>query len=151
MQQGGFRKKFSSQQPILAIFGKWKEILDNGGSCVVLLVDLSKVFDCMAYDLLLKKVRAYGFSYNSLKHINSFLSGKIPPVVLFSRLISWCSYSINFAFLWWIITSHNKKLTGNWWMSVERYLKIWKYHIQMCSCSNRSSTKSLVRYNRRWI
>ena len=61
MQQGGFRKKFSSQQPILAIFGKWKEILDNGGSCVVLLVDLSKVFDCMAYDLLLKKVRAYGF------------------------------------------------------------------------------------------
>ena len=40
------------------------------------MVDLSKAFDCIVYDLLLAKLSAYGFDYNSLKLINSFLSGR---------------------------------------------------------------------------
>ena len=42
--QGGFRKKFSSQHSLLAIFEKWKKVLDNGGRCGALLVDLQKSF-----------------------------------------------------------------------------------------------------------
>ena len=38
---GGFRKKFSSQH--LAIFEKWKKVLDNGGSYGTLLMDLLTV------------------------------------------------------------------------------------------------------------
>ena len=38
-------------------------------------MDLSKAFDCIVHDLLLAKLSAYGFDYNSLKLINSFLSG----------------------------------------------------------------------------
>ena len=72
--QGGFRKKFSSQHSLLAMFEKWKKVLDNGGSRGAILVDLSKAFDCMIHDLLLAKLSAYGFNYNSLKLINSFLS-----------------------------------------------------------------------------
>ena len=41
-----------------------------------LLVDLSKAFDCIFHDLLLAKLSAYGFDYNSLKLINCFLSGR---------------------------------------------------------------------------
>ena len=74
--QGGFRKKFSSQHSLLVMFEKWKKVLDNGGSCGALLVDLSKAFDCIVHDLLLTKLSAYGFDYNSLKLINSFLSGR---------------------------------------------------------------------------
>ena len=74
--QGGFRKKISSQHLLLAMFEKWKKVLDNGGSCGALLVDLSKVFDCIVHDLFLAKLRAYGFDYNSLKLINSFRSGR---------------------------------------------------------------------------
>ena len=73
--QGGFRKRFSSQHSLLGIFQKWKKALDNGGSCGALLEDLSKAFDCIVHDLLLAKLSAYGFDYNSLKLINSFLSG----------------------------------------------------------------------------
>ena len=58
------------------MFEKWKKVLDNGGSCGALLVDLSKAFDCIVHDLLLAKLSAYGFDYNSLKLINSFLSGR---------------------------------------------------------------------------
>ena len=72
---GGFRKKFSSQHSLLAMFEKWKKVLDNGGSCGALLVDLLKAFDCIIHDLLLAKLSAYGSDYNSLKLINSFLSG----------------------------------------------------------------------------
>ena len=39
-------------------------------------MDLSKAFHCIVHDLLLAKLSAYGFDYNSLKLINSFLSGR---------------------------------------------------------------------------
>ena len=74
--QEGFRKRFSSHHSLLAILVKWKKVLDNAGSCGALLVDLPKVFDCIVHDLLLAKLSTYGFDYNSLKLINSFLSGR---------------------------------------------------------------------------
>ena len=58
------------------MFEKWKKVLDNGGHCGAFLVDISKAFDCRVHDLLLPKLGAYGFDYNSLKLINSFLSGR---------------------------------------------------------------------------
>ena len=36
----------------------------------------SKVFDCIIHDLLLAKPNAYGFDYNSLELIKSFLNGR---------------------------------------------------------------------------
>ena len=74
--QGGFRKRFSSQHSLLAMFEKWKKVLNNGGGCGAFLVDLSKAFDCIVHDLLLAKLSANGFDYSSLKLINSFLSSR---------------------------------------------------------------------------
>ena len=36
-----------------------------------------KCFDCIVHDLLVAKLSAYGFDYNSVELINSFLSGRI--------------------------------------------------------------------------
>ena len=33
--QGGFRKRFSCQHSLLAMFEKWKKVLGNGGSAVL--------------------------------------------------------------------------------------------------------------------
>ena len=74
--QGEFRKKFTFQHSLLAMFKKWEKVLDNGQSCGALLVDLSKAFDCIVHDLLLAKLSAYSFDYNLLKLINNFLSGR---------------------------------------------------------------------------
>ena len=54
-----------------------KKVLDNGGSCSALLVDLSKAFSCVVHDLLLAKVSTYDFDHNSLKPINSLPSDEI--------------------------------------------------------------------------
>ena len=71
--QGGFRKQFNSQ---LAMFEKWKNVLNNGRSCGALLVDLSKACNCIVHDFMLAELSAFNFDYNSLKLINSFLSGR---------------------------------------------------------------------------
>ena len=56
------------------MFGKRKEVLDSGGSSSALLVDLSNAFDCIVHDLLLAKLSAYGFDYNLLRLVDSFVS-----------------------------------------------------------------------------
>ena len=56
------------------MFGKRKEVLDSGGSCSALLVDLSNAFDCIVHDLLLAKLSECGFDYNLLRLVDSFVS-----------------------------------------------------------------------------
>ena len=53
---------------------KWRRNLDQGGIWGALFTDLSKAFDCLVHDFLLAKLEAYGFTYESLKLINSYLT-----------------------------------------------------------------------------
>ena len=69
--QMGYRKGYSSQHSLIAMFEKWRKNLDKGGECGVLFVNLSKVFDCL-HDILLAKLNAYGFDYKFLKLLLSF-------------------------------------------------------------------------------
>ena len=55
---------------------KWRQCLDNGGVSGALLTDLSKAFDCILYDLLIAKLAADGFDYNSLQMLQSYLSNR---------------------------------------------------------------------------
>ena len=55
---------------------KWRHNLDQGGICGALFTDLSKAFDCLVHDFLIAKLEAYGFTYESLKLINSYLTDR---------------------------------------------------------------------------
>ena len=44
-----------------------------GGISGALLPDLSKAFDCLLHDLLIAKLAAYGFDYDSLDFVQSYL------------------------------------------------------------------------------
>ena len=50
--------------------------MDKGGISGATLTDLSKAFDCSLHDLLIAKVAAYGFDYQSLQIMVSFLSNR---------------------------------------------------------------------------
>ena len=55
---------------------KWRKYLDKDGVSGALLTDLSKAFDCLLHDLLIAKLAAYGFDYESLTLIQSYLSNR---------------------------------------------------------------------------
>ena len=74
--QCGFREGHNAQHCLLVMIEKWRQCLDKGGISGALLTDLSKAFGCILHDLLIAKLAAYGFDYNSLQLIQSYLSNR---------------------------------------------------------------------------
>ena len=73
----GFRKNHSTEQCLATLLEAWKNALDKKGYAGAILTDLSKAFDCINHNLLLAKLKAYGFSHNALKFLCSYLKGRI--------------------------------------------------------------------------
>ena len=48
----------------------WKKSRANKNLVSTVLLDLSKVFDCMPHDLLAEKLRAYGLSEDALTFVH---------------------------------------------------------------------------------
>ena len=68
---------------------KMEKCLDNKGKTGVLLTDLSKAFHCLDHSLLLAKLDAYGFEYNALKLIHSYLNDRLQMVRINSTYSPW--------------------------------------------------------------
>ena len=92
----GFRKGYSAQHSLLVMLEKWRATIDKGGSCGVLLTDLSKAFDCIAHDLLIAKMAAYGFDHNAIKLIHSYLSNRRQRVRINSNYSTWSEIILEF-------------------------------------------------------
>ena len=75
--QCGFRQGYNAQHCLLVMVEKWRQCLDDGGVSRALLTDLSKAFDCILHDLFIAKLAAYGFDYNSLQMLQSYLSKNV--------------------------------------------------------------------------
>ena len=52
-------------------------------------MDLSKAYDCIPHELLIAKLRAYGFSKKSLKLIKSYLNGRYQRVRVGNVFSNW--------------------------------------------------------------
>ena len=72
----GFRELHGTQHSLMTMLEKWKNVLDKGEYVCVLFMDLSKAFDIINHDLLLAKLRAYGFSNNALNLMRSYLKNR---------------------------------------------------------------------------
>jgi hypothetical protein len=71
-----FRSGYSCQDTLIRIIEDWKNLLDNNQYVAAILMDLSKAFDCLPHNLLLLKLENYGVSENSLKLLQSYLTGR---------------------------------------------------------------------------
>ena len=70
------------------MFEKWKRALDKGEYVSALFMDLSKVFDTINHDLLIAKLKAYGFSKEALKLMKSYLRNRKQKVQINNKFSS---------------------------------------------------------------
>ena len=57
----GFRKGYSPQHVLLRLKDNLNRSLDKNEMVGLVMMDLSKAFDCIPRDLLIAKLHAYGF------------------------------------------------------------------------------------------
>ena len=70
------RKNFSCQNALLRLIEQWRQHLDSNKIVGAVLMDLSKAFDCLPYDLLIAKLEAYGLDHELVKLVYSYLKDR---------------------------------------------------------------------------
>ena len=101
--QCGFREGYSTQDYLLAMVENCKKALDQGNEYGTLLTDLSKAFDCLPHDLIVATLHAYGFSIDSLKLINSYLTEHKQRVKINGQFSSWLDIVVGVPQLAWLV------------------------------------------------
>ena len=66
-----YRKGYSTNHVLLRLIENRKAALDSNLFTGAVLMDLSKVFDCISHDLPIAKLHAYGYSIEKLTFLNS--------------------------------------------------------------------------------
>ena len=87
----GYRTGFSSQTALLSLIERWKIMLDKKEYTDAVLMDLSKAFDTIDYELLIAKLHTYGFSKAEFKLILSYLKRRKQKV----KVYHYCTTSFN--------------------------------------------------------
>jgi retron-type reverse transcriptase len=67
--QSGFRKGYSTSTALLSVTNEWLCNIDKGLINGVLFLDLKKAFDTVNHDILIEKLKLYGFQKQSLSWI----------------------------------------------------------------------------------
>ena len=90
----GFRKAHSTQHALFKLLQSWQQVLDNGGFIGTVLMDLSKAYDCIPYNLLIAKFECYGIDKTSLRLLLDYLTGIKQLTKIGSSFTSWCDINI---------------------------------------------------------
>ena len=85
----GFRINHSTQNAFLNMIEKWKHAFDKGKKVSTIFMGISKAFDTVNHNLLLAKLNAYGFSFNAIKFIQSYLLERFQRVNINSNFSEW--------------------------------------------------------------
>ena len=76
----GYRRNRSTQTALLQIYDRWIRAANSGKLSGVVMLDLSAAFDLVDPDLMLRKLKIYGFDKDSLSWINSYLHNRFQAV-----------------------------------------------------------------------
>ena len=74
--QYGYRKSHSTEYACVELVDKLTKDLDRGETPICFFLDLSKAFDTLNHNILLKKIKYYGLDDNALKWFRSYLSDR---------------------------------------------------------------------------
>ena len=85
----GFRGGYSTQHSLIRLVENCRAGLDNRNIVGMVLMDLSKAYDCLPHDLLIAKLEAYKFGMNSLRLLYSYLTARRQRVKINSTHSTW--------------------------------------------------------------
>ena len=85
----GFREAHSKQHALFILLQKWQKELDSSGIVGMILMDLSKTYDSLPYDLVIAKLEVYGLDTNSLRFIFDYLSCRRQRTKMGSACSNW--------------------------------------------------------------
>ena len=72
----GFCDGYRTHHALFRLIEACRSTLDKKGCVGMVLMDLSKAYDCLSHDLLIAKLAAYGFGLKSLNLFSSYLSNR---------------------------------------------------------------------------
>ena len=75
-RQSGFRSKHSCETALHLLVDEWLSSIYNKKIVGVLFIDFCKAFDMVDHDILLKKLKLYNFSQDSMSWFTSYLSNR---------------------------------------------------------------------------
>jgi retron-type reverse transcriptase len=78
--QFGFRKGLSTSSAVLSFIDNIVRSFEKNNHYKVIFLDLSKAFDTVSHDILIKKLGYYKFSSSSISMITSYLSNRTQKV-----------------------------------------------------------------------
>lgn len=86
-----FRKKYGCHHVLTKFVYDCKAALDQGSNVGVVLMDLSKAFDCIPHGLLLTKLKYYGLSDQACELIKSYITDRKQRVKIGQSVSDWGS------------------------------------------------------------
>ena len=80
--QHGFIHRRSTTSNLLDMYGEVGATLDRGGQTDVIFLDFSKAFDSVPHNLLIHKLRSFGFNGNLLNWLQNYLFDRHQSIII---------------------------------------------------------------------
>ena len=90
----GFRAGHSTSTAMLQMYDNWVQAVDKGEMAGVCMLDMSAAFDVVDHELLLEKLKLYGFDDKALKWIQDYLSDRTQAVYIDGFLSPFLSVNV---------------------------------------------------------
>ena len=87
----GFRANHSTTTAMIQMYDTWVQAVDKGELTGVCMLDMSAAFDVVDHDILLKKIKLYGFDQDAINWMKDYLSGRSQAVYIDGSLSSFLS------------------------------------------------------------
>jgi hypothetical protein len=89
IHQHGFLKGKSTCTQLVDFTNALSSVLDKGGQTDVIYTDFSKAFDTVSHNMLLTKLKKFGFCGNLFNWFQSYLSTRLQAVVISGATSTW--------------------------------------------------------------
>ena len=78
----GFRANHSTTTAMIQMYDTWVQAVDRGELVGVCMLDMSAAFDVVDHDILLRKLKLYGFDDQSYNWMRDYLTGRTQAVYI---------------------------------------------------------------------